>query len=270
MCSSCLLLFTALFVVISGQKDSSSNSVSTECQNYQISFSGLLRQFYTCCQTPTTTETVSPFKDPDIIANFQCKEKETKAQWKNETKIFNCAGQTGQKNAMERCTARWGWLPQDEVKPDCWVWSECFAGACEKEEEQIGYVYTGCIKMIGTYQYPVNVANKTENETSDSCPIDCCPQANPEKCQGLNITCTDPCCGQPQCCNINSGSVFSDLFRGLWQTIIWINVGVVGFIVLLNICCCCCCVCCARRCCKKYRRDKHDKHGKNKEKNTPV
>ncbi|XP_072018139.1 uncharacterized protein [Amphiura filiformis] len=72
MCFSRLLLFTAIFVAISGQKDS-----STECYNYQISLSGFLSQFYTCCQTPTTTEAVSTCKEPDPIANYQCKDNET-------------------------------------------------------------------------------------------------------------------------------------------------------------------------------------------------
>ncbi|XP_072018656.1 uncharacterized protein [Amphiura filiformis] len=260
MCSSCLLLFTALFVVISAQKDSSSNFDSkSECYNYQISFGGkYLRKFYTCCEKPATTGTVSPCKEPDPIANFQCY-KESSFEEKNVTKEFNCKGQTGQKNAMQRCTTRWAWLEQDEDDPECWAWSKCFAGACEKEEENTGSSLN--VDFCGDGRCD------SFTEDGNSCPIDCCPQVNPEECQVVNNTCPDPCCGQPLCCILprtaTSFSTISDVF-------IYVIVGVAAFIVLLNLCCCFCCVCCAKRCCKKYKKDKHDKHGKSKEKNTPV
>ena len=62
MCSSCLLALTTLFVVVLGQNNAPNNvALDTECQNYVISFGGYyLREFYTCCKTPTTTGTESP------------------------------------------------------------------------------------------------------------------------------------------------------------------------------------------------------------------
>ena len=104
-------------------------------------------------------------------------------------------------------------------------------------------------------------------EDRDSCPMDCCPYDNVEKCQVVNNTCPDECCGQPLCCRIPLDGpqppVIFDLF-------IWIIVGVAGLVVLVNLCCCFCCICCAKRCCKKRKKDKHGKKGHDKDKSTPV
>ena len=93
------------------------------------------------------------------------------------------------------------------------------------------------------------------SENSTNCPLDCCAEENPSQCQITNNTCTDLCCMEEYCCNVPKDNNTSDSGLGI---ILWVVLGVVGGIILLNICCCCACICCARRCCKKHKKQKFD------------
>ena len=87
-------------------------------------------------------------------------------------------------------------------------------------------------------------------EDIHACPMDCCPNDNPDKCQVVNNTCPDECCGQPLCCREAPIDIPFNIFSNMFILTV---IGIGGFIVLLNICCCCCCALCSFKCRRKRK-----------------
>ncbi|XP_072018657.1 uncharacterized protein [Amphiura filiformis] len=195
---------------------------STECRNSVYSIGRYLKYHYICCEE--TGQVGQPRQggqgQKKKVPNLDCNPVNAFGTL-NET-FFNCSGTEGQNNARESCDLRWGFLAEDT----CWMWSTCYAGACQKEELSLGSAVKEGFCGDGRCDHKENV---------EECAIDCCPEVNFE-CSVSNSTCTDICCSEPGCC-MN----LSFLVDNLWMYIV---IGVVGCIVLVNLICCCVCFSC--------------------------
>ncbi|KAJ8039783.1 hypothetical protein HOLleu_13892 [Holothuria leucospilota] len=209
----------------------------TECMNYNLKIGMSNIHYYTCCGGLQN----SSFKLERQYANFHCNPTRLRYAIKNTTSHYDCNGEEGQQNAKQRCSERWGWI---EEPVDCWMWSDCFAGACKKEVEELGSSAKTDVVFCGDGRCDANT------ESSSNCPIDCCPIENPTECVATNNTCPNACCGDAFCCN-GPISATQELVQKFWMILLGI---LAGLVVLVNVICCCCCYCCYSKCCKKERR----------------
>ncbi|PIK33094.1 hypothetical protein BSL78_30094 [Apostichopus japonicus] len=214
------------------QPDGEEVTKQGECTNFNLKVFINIK-YYSCCGGIKN----STVKDEPEYPNFQCNPSRFGYAELNVSKSFDCNGPEGQGNAKTRCSERWGWFDDPE---SCWVWSECFEGACAKETLEIGSSTKDETAFCGDGRCDAN------SESSANCPIDCCQSENPV-CVPTNNTCPDACCSESHCCN-GPTSATQQLVQKLWMAVLGI---LAGLLILINIICCCCCYCCYSKCCKK-------------------
>ncbi|XP_071953422.1 uncharacterized protein [Antedon mediterranea] len=194
-----------------------------ECYNFDLNATS--KRYYTCCKGDTNcTNNVGS-------SNYDCSPYGETIYTKNINSEFNCGKCNGKKWATAKCTARWKLTGINDDNERCWIWSECFKGACAAQE--VAYLDESKSVPQETNFCGDGFCVKDTGETVDNCPIDCCPTINSAQCAVTSEKCTDPCCNESTCC-ITSLSVIY----------IAILCGGIGF---LNLLCCCICVCCYRK-----------------------
>ncbi|XP_033637174.1 uncharacterized protein LOC117298055 [Asterias rubens] len=212
-------------------------SSDNNCVNYNlVDATRNTDYFYTCCETLGEGTAKIDAKTKVTIHNYDCNPSHLTTTDYNQQQMFQC---TDKGNAEKWCNQRWGWLSTD----DCWVWSECFEAACRPGSSEGSFCGDGrCDDSV---------------ETSNSCPLDCCPVVNPDQCIIKNNTCSSLCCSEATCCDGSEASTSAEV------TTFWLIVGAViaGVVCLLYCCCCCCCCCCRHLYKSMFHHSKKRRHG---------
>ncbi len=192
-------------------------STGNDCFNYNlVNAASNTDYFYTCCDTLGKENADAKTK----VVNYDCNPSQFNTLELSGQSVFSCSKK---ENSEKWCKQRWGWLSTD----DCWVWPECFKAACRPGSSEGSFCGDGrCDDSV---------------ETSNSCPLDCCPVVNPDNCIIKNSTCSSRCCSETTCCAGKEAST-----AAADATTFWLIVGsvIAGVLCLLYCCCCCCCCCC--------------------------
>lgn len=101
---------------------------------------------------------------------------------------FYCGGCSGQNFVNQTCSTTW-----NNVSSTCWAFVSCMKTTCVNMFEELGILS--------------NCGNRYCNidETSDTCPIDCCFKKSASCTWGSE--CLPKCCGEKSCCKTSSGEM---------------------------------------------------------------
>ena len=165
--------------------------------------------FFTCCNNcndPQDTScsglTYQGGGSSGISYCNQCGNRSTSGELEGRpTYRFNCASCSQQLRCEKICNQNFF---STNIPGICPYWSGCFRGCCtkatgnRKRQSNDGVVDVGMFCGDRVCQ---------TGEDGSNCPIDCCPDINPNACRQ---NCSNPsCCLEPHCCIFNPSSASS-------------------------------------------------------------
>ena len=127
--------------------------------------------------------------------------------WRNGRKFnpFACGGCDGQEYAKKKCLKKWKYL---NFPGGCWTFSDCMENLCRKLHKRRRLSPIDAFNNSNITSFCGDTVCDAD-ESSQSCPIDCCGNVS-TKCKikrNNGSTCLPDCCSNSACCNnTNSGS----------------------------------------------------------------
>ncbi|XP_078616641.1 uncharacterized protein LOC144884943 [Branchiostoma floridae x Branchiostoma japonicum] len=199
------LFVLCVVIVFPGQCLGAANPPLGECCHYKWGGFGIIKlHFYVCCNNcdendgdPECGGTVYD-KASDKPYCGPCGEDQGNARGKIGGS-FDCGGCVGQNQVKAECDKKHRWV----FKGFCWVWSTCFSLRCRKRFLAAAGDQAVQALQGGSYDDEAFCGDDKcdPGEDHESCPFDCCPRYNPEKCKRSYCDkCPPPCCAESSCC----------------------------------------------------------------------
>lgn len=157
--------------------------------------------FYACCNNCNDSDTScdgDTYQGGGTTDNLcgTCGDRIPSQQSSRHTYTFNCGSCSQQRQCRDYCNTQY---PLAKSTPGlCPKWIGCFRGCCLSVDPS----FRG--KRSDTDNQMLFCGDNicSDGETTDTCPLDCCPVVNPEGCP--SDECTSNCCMGTSCCLTSS------------------------------------------------------------------
>ena len=153
--------------------------------------------FYACCNNCNDADTAcdgDTYQGGGSTNNYcgTCGNRRPSEQHSRHTYTFNCESCSQQRQCRDYCNRR---HPLAKSIPGlCPKWAGCFRGCC------LSINPSNRGKRSATVNQTLFCGDNicSDGETTNTCPLDCCPTVNPTMCP--SDQCTPNCCMGPTCC----------------------------------------------------------------------